>query len=168
MRRMGIGTVAGVAIWIASAVAAEAQGITPNGPTAVYTGATAATYTAAVYLPSPNSYLVRLWVYRGATQLHYTQTGQPNPGVVNSTFSKDAGFSTSVAKDDVLVFKVAMKINGVWIPANYPINGETINLSVTVTNPPSRPSSKAVTKATSIQKGPSLALQSIDRERRRE
>ena len=35
MRRMAIGAVAGVAVWLASAVAAEAQGITPTGPTAV-------------------------------------------------------------------------------------------------------------------------------------
>jgi len=163
MRRMAIGTVVGVAVWMGSALAAEAQQITPTGPLSVNAGATTSTYTANVYLPTPSNYVVRLWVMRGTTNLHYSQTVVPNPGTNNCVFTKDAGFNQSVSAGDQLVFKVALKVGTVWVPASYPINGDTIDLGP-ITVGPSRPSSKM----TGVQKAPALALQSIDRDRRRE
>ena len=48
MRRIGIGLAAGVAIWVGSAMAAEAQTIQiqPIGPTAMYTSSSNTTYQA--------------------------------------------------------------------------------------------------------------------------
>lgn len=169
MRRIAIGAVTGLAIWFGSAMVAEAQGITPNGPTAVVAGSTSSTYTASVYLPTPCIYVVRLWVMRGTTELHYSQTVVPNPGTSYTTFVKDAGFNQAIYAGDQLIYKVAMKVAGVWTPANYPVNGETINygpITVSATRP-TGPTS--VQKAPgSVKKSPTLALQSIDRDRRRE
>jgi hypothetical protein len=168
MRRIAIGTLTGVAIWIGSALAAEAQQITPTGPLHVYAGSTQTTYTADLYLPVPNNYLMRLWIDRGTTNLHYSQTGKPNPGTNNTTFSTPAGFNQAIYTGDVLVFKVAMKINGAWTPANYPINGETINWTRTVEQGTRPSKSTSVEKSFAVQNRPTLALQSIDRDRRRE
>lgn len=162
MRRMVIGALTGVAIWIGSAMAAEAQQITPTGPLAVNPGSTSSTYTANVYLPSPCAYRVRLWVYMGTTQIHYSETIVANPGVQNSVFTKNASH-TAVSGGSNLYYKVAMKVGTQWFPANYPINGEKIEWGP-VPVQGTRPSQ--VTG--SVQKAPKLVLQSIDRDRRRE
>ena len=152
MRRMAIGTVAGVAIWIGSAVAAEAQGITPTGPTKVLGGSTCSTFTAGINLPDPCAYVARLWVYRAGIEIHYSQTLCANPGVVNSTFTKVAVFSTTVNSGDVLTYHAMIKVGSTWY------TGQDWVVTVTATRPPSQ----------TYQKSTSLALQSVERDRRRE
>jgi len=151
MRRMAIGAVAGVAVWLASAVAAEAQGITPTGPTKVIGGSTASTYNANVSLPNPCGFRVRLWIYDGTLQIYYSETIFPNPWTVNSTIAINAGYS-AVNTGDVLTYKASIKVGTIWYPAQDWI------VTVTATRP-----SKTLQKSTG-----SLALQSVDRDRRRE
>ena len=165
MRRMAMGTVAGVAVWLASAVAAEAQGITPTGPTTLtlLPGARSSTYTANAYLPTPNNFRVRLYVIDLNTglQIHYSDTLFNNPYTNNTTISIDATHSPLIANHE-LSYQVGLRVgSGSWIPAGFPtikIKHEKIKvLSDT------RPS-----KVTSVQKAPKLALQSVERDRRRE
>lgn len=65
MRRVAIGFVAGVAVWVGSAVAAEAQAIQiqPTGPTAIHPGDTSTTYKATITPGSTNMFDVQLKVY---------------------------------------------------------------------------------------------------------
>jgi len=158
MRRMAIASVMGVAMWLGSALAAEAQQITPTGPLSVNAGATSTTYTANVYLPTSSAYRVRLWIFMGTQQIHYSETIMPNPYNNNSVFSKVADH-TAVTAGSVLTYKVAMKVGTIWIPAGYVTNGDTINWTVTVSG--TRPTK-------TIQKSSTLALQTVDRDRRRE
>src|SRR6185503_5917344 len=109
MRRMAIATVTGVAMWLGSALAAEAQQITPTGPLSVVAGATSSTYTANIYLPTPCAYRVRLWIYIGSQAIHSSETIMPNPYVNNSVFTKVADHS-AVPGGTVLTFKASMKV----------------------------------------------------------
>jgi hypothetical protein len=153
MRRMAIGTVAGVAIWIGSALAAEAQQITPTGPLSVVAGATSGTYTANIDLPAAQAYMVRVWVYDGPNLIWYSQTINPNPGVTNPVFSKDVSLLPAPLAGDVLTFKAQMRVGLTWYAAP--------DWVVTVTG--TRPSKPSSVKKTSI-----LAPQTVDRDRRRE
>lgn len=164
MRRMAIGTVAGMAIWFGSALAAEAQQITPTGPLSVVGGSTSSTYTANVYLPVPCNFRVRLWITDITTGLdiHYSDNILPNPYANNSTISITAGH-TAVTAGHELNYKAAMKVGTTWVPVGYPIPGTKIEwkpIPVTGTRP-----SKTMS---STEKAPKLALQSVERDRRRE
>jgi hypothetical protein len=74
MRRFAIGGVTGVGLWLASALAAEAQATTidPSGPTAVVAGDPSSTYTANVTASS--TFRVRLRVYLNGSQKHDSTT----------------------------------------------------------------------------------------------
>jgi hypothetical protein len=62
MRRTAIGLAVGMAVWVGSAVAAEAQVIiTPNGPLAVNAGDPSTTFTADVTSPGPYTLAVNIW-----------------------------------------------------------------------------------------------------------
>jgi hypothetical protein len=160
MRRMAISAVVGVATLIGSVLAAEAQQIQPTGPLSVVAGSTCSTYTGNVYLPTPCNYVVRLWVMRGTTEVHFSQTVVPNPGVQNSVFTKIAGFNQPIYAGDELIYKIAYKVGTTWYPANYLTTGETVNYGpITVSG--TRPTK-------TIQKSSTLALQTVDRDRRRE
>jgi hypothetical protein len=67
MRRVAIGLAVGVAVWVGSAVAAEAQTIqiTPIGPTALKTSDTQTIYSASVTAsaPGPAQYEIYYSVY---------------------------------------------------------------------------------------------------------
>jgi hypothetical protein len=139
-----------VAIWIGSALAAEAQQITPTGPLSVNPGTTS-TYTGNVYLPNPCVYVVRLWVYRAGIEIHYSLTLCSNPGVVNSTFTKLVTFGAAVNSGDVLTYHATMKVG----TTTYTAQDWTVTVGGT------RPSK-------TLQKSSTLALQSVDRDRRRE
>jgi len=138
-----------MAIWIGSALAAEAQQITPTGPLSVNPGTTS-TYTGNVYLPNPCNYRVRLWIYNGTIQIFYCETIVLNPGLTNSIFAKIATYS-AVNAGDVLTYKASMKVGTTWYPAQ--------DWVVTVGG--TRPSK-------TLQKSSTLALQTVDRDRRRE
>ena len=65
MRRVAIGLVTGLAVWVGSAMAAEAQAIqiTPIGPTAIHATDTATIYKANITPGSTNMVDVQLKVY---------------------------------------------------------------------------------------------------------
>jgi hypothetical protein len=163
MRRMAIGAFVGVATLIGSALAAEAQQITPTGPLSVVPGATSSTYTASVYLPTPNAFRVRLWItdMTSGLDIHYSDTIFANPYTNNTNISICASHSGLVGGHN-LNFKVAMKVGTTWVPSTYPTTGAKIEwkpIPVEGTRP---------SKVTSVAKGSKLAIQSIDRDRRRE
>jgi hypothetical protein len=151
MRRKAIGAIVGLATLIGSALAAEAQQITPTGPLSVVGGATSSTYTANIYLPSPCAYVVRLWVYRAGIEVHYSMTVHANPGTVNSVFEKIAVYGAQINAGDVLTFKATLKV-GTTI-----YNAQDWVVTVSGTRP-----------SKTLQKSTTLALQSVDRDRRRE
>jgi hypothetical protein len=151
MRRMAIGAIVGMATLIGSALAAEAQQITPTGPLSVVAGATSSTYTASINMPTPCAYVVRLWIYRGTVEVHYSQTICANPNTVNSTFTKIAVHNQSIYSGDVLTYKASMKVGTVWY------NAADWNVTVSGTRP-----------SKTVQKSSTLALQTVDRDRRRE
>ena len=77
MRRIAIGLAAGIAVWVGSAVAAEAQAIqiVPGGPTAVHPSDTATIYKASITPGSTNLIDVRLKVYvNSEANPRYTST----------------------------------------------------------------------------------------------
>jgi hypothetical protein len=159
MRRIAIGAVAGLAVWIGSALAAEAQGITPTGPTCVLPGATSSTYTANVYLPTPCAYRLRMWVFTGPTltnmtQIHYSESVIPNPGTQNSGLTKVLQLGQGPVAGDQVKYTAQIKVGTIWYP---PVDW-VITCQVT------RPSSKV----SSMQNSSGVVVQSIDRDRRRE
>ena len=163
MRRKAIGAFVGVATLIGSALAAEAQQITPTGPLSVVPGATSSTYTASVYLPTPAGFRVRLWITNmtTGTDIHYSETIFANPYTNNTSISICAGHGALTGGHE-LNFKVAMKVGTAWVPSTYPTTGAKIEwkpIPVQGTRP---------SKVTATQKGSTLAIKSIDRDRRRE
>jgi len=68
MKRIAIGAVAGLAVWFGSALAAEAQQITPTGPLAVHVDDTTETYTATITVSS--SFWFYLTVYRNGSVVY--------------------------------------------------------------------------------------------------
>ena len=165
MRRIVIGAVTGVAVWVGSMMAAEAQQITPTGPLSVVAGSTSSTYTANVYLPTPCGFRVRLWIDNMTTglEIHYSETIFANPYTNNVSIQIPASHG-ALTNGHNLNYKVAMKVGTAWIPAAYPTTGAKIEWKpIPVTG--TRPTSKV---STSVRKASTLALQSIDRDRRRE
>lgn len=155
MRRIGMGLAAGVAVWLGSAVIAEAQSptITPTGPLCVTAGATSSTFTASIYLPTPCVFKVRLLIYNGSALIHSTDTIVPNPGINNPTFTKIAGHSAAPNVGDTLKYVSKLWVAGVWY------NASDWFVTVTGTRPPTK---------SSYQKSKALALQSSATDRRRE
>ena len=152
MRRTVIGATAGLAIWFGSALAVEAQQITPTGPLSVLSGATSSTYTATVTIPTPMNFAVKLWVYKNGVLQHCSQTFVPNPGTSTYYFSKPVDMTTwAPAPGDTLLYVGQLLYNKATYNA----------LDWTVIVPPTRPSK-------TYQKSGTLALKSVDRDRRRE
>lgn len=156
MQRIAVGVAAAVAIWFGSAVVAEAQSptITTTGPLAITPGPSA-TYTGSVYLPTPCGYRIRISVMRGSTQIHYSESIIANPGTSNSTVNRTLMWGYPISAGDVLDFYVSIKVGTTWYNAS-----NSWQQVVQATRPTS-------TKST-VYKSTSLALQSIERDRRRE
>lgn len=155
MRRIGMGLATGLAIWLGSAVMAEAQSptIQPTGPLSVTAGSTTSTFTANIYLPTPCVFKVRLWIYNGSTLIHYTDTITPNPGINNPVFTKLAAHGAAPNAGDTLTYVSKLWVAGVWYDA--------ANWVITVSG--TRPS-----KNPSYHQSKALALQSSPTDRRRE
>jgi len=152
MGRIAIGLAAGLGIWFGSMAAAEAQPtITTTGPTAISAGSTSTNYQASILLLTPSSYHVKLWVYRNGVQFSYTDTLVSNPGITNPTFNKTINLTSGCYGGDVFKFCGKLVVGGVAYSAP--------DWSVTV--PPTRPPTKLEPRST-------LALQTADRDRRRE
>jgi hypothetical protein len=154
MRRTVIGATAGLAIWFGSALAVEAQQITPTGPLSVYAGATSSTLTGTVYLPTPCAYRTRLWVYNGTQEIHYSEMVHANPGTNYSTLNRPASHLVAPKVGDTLRYVLKFKVGTIW----YDVTPD-YTCSVVST----RPSSKST-----VYKPAGLSLQTVDRDRRRE
>jgi hypothetical protein len=163
MKRIAIGAVTGLAVWFGSALAAEAQQITPTGPLCYTSGSLCSNYSATIYLPTPMTYKMVTSLYKnGVWQTTFSQI-VPNPGVNTSTFNQVCLVSFSVYPGDVVTYSTQL----LW-------NRTTTNgpdWSVTVNQGTSRPSSKpsSVAQRTSVAaKGTGLKVENIDNNRRRE
>ena len=161
MKRIAIGAVTGLAVWFGSALAAEAQQITPTGPMSYAAGSTLSTYTATIYLPTPMAYKVVTCLYKnGVYQTTFSQI-VPNPGTNYSAFSQPCQVTFSAAPGDVITYTAVLYWNRTITSAS------NWNITVTGTRPPSKPESSA--KRTNVgPKGTGLDLQNISADRRRE
>jgi hypothetical protein len=151
-----------VAVWLGSALAAEAQGqgISPIGPTAYLSGSTTSTYVASITIPTPMSFKVCTYVYKNNVfQTSFSQN-VPNPGTTLYTFSQQCDVTFSVALGDVVRYEATLLYNRTTTNA--------APWSVTVTG--TRPSkSDSIQKRSGFQTKPAgLALQVVERDRRRE
>lgn len=155
MRRILIGVTTSLAIWFGSALAAEAQTITPTGPLAVVASDPGTTYTATCVYPTACNFTVKVQVLKNGVTLHTSTTAIPNPGTTTYYFSKGIDFTGwGLAAGDTLVFKAQL----IYQKVTY--NAVDWTIVVTATRPSS--------KISSIGKSSKLALQGIERDRRRE
>jgi hypothetical protein len=155
MRRILLGVTTSLAIWFGSALAAEAQQITPTGPLAVMASDPGTTYTATCVYPTCMNFTVKVQVLKNGATLHTSSTIIPNPGTTTYYFSKAIDFAGwGLTAGDTLVFKAQLLYSRVTYYA--------ADWKVVVTG--TRPTSTI----TSIGKSSKLALQSIERDRRRE
>jgi hypothetical protein len=161
MRRILVGVTTSLAIWFGSALAVEAQQITPIGPTAYIAGSTTSTYTATIYMPTPSNYKVNTQIYKNNVFQTGWSQNVPNPGTSISTFSQVCDVTFSVAVGDVVRYEAQLLIGRSTYYA------PSWSVTVTATRIPTKtdPSTK---KIDPIAKRTSLALSSIDRDRRRD
>jgi hypothetical protein len=78
MQRKLIGVVSGLAVWIGSMLVAEAQGITPTGPTAIKVTDTSVVYTATI--TTNYSFTLYLYVNKNGTNVYGGQWYIVNSG----------------------------------------------------------------------------------------
>ncbi len=161
MRRILCGVTTSLAIWLGSALAAEAQQIEPIGPTALSVGQTAADFSGAVYLPTPSAYRVRIWFQEGpsqseaTTQMFYIEKAVGNPGTQNSTYtllncclnpSATAGYwvkvSSSLKTSSMTDWSTPI-VKWIQVPPSRPPLGSTIKKSSTL-GVPAKPVLRAV------------------------
>jgi hypothetical protein len=139
-----------------SALAAEAQQITPTGPMVINTGATGATYTADVTIPSLQAFCVSVWIYRGnnPTPVSAGEVYVYYPTSLTSSISYTGSWNPGAITGEKFKFKATLTFLGINIIA--------IDKIVTVTRP--------TTSTTSIEPSRSyeFALEAIDRDRRHE
>ncbi len=166
MRRIAIGMVVGLATWLGSGLVAMAQTptIQPSGPSCVHVGDSSANLTATINLVTPSACYVYYSVLNGTTPV--------DPGA--SYFVPKQGttinFSHSIPTalwnmhvGDTMHIVVRLKVGITFYPATY--GGPAPNLpndscAVLGTRP---------TKSTTVEKKPGrLAMEAIDRDRRRE
>jgi hypothetical protein len=152
MRRIVIGATVGLAIWFGSALAVEAQQITPTGPLSVVAGASSSTYTATINIPTAMGFAVKVWVYKNGVLYHCSQTFVPNPGTTIYYFSKPVDMTGwGHVSGDTLLYVGQLLYN----KATYNAVDWTVIVSGT------RPSK-------TYQNSGKLALSSVERDRRRE
>jgi hypothetical protein len=98
------------------------------------------------------SFCVKLWVLKNGVEVHYSSNSIPNPGTITYYFSKLLDTSTwSLAAGDVLTFRTQLIYN------RNTYNFADYNIIVLATRP-----------SKTYQKSSTLALQAVDRDRRRE
>lgn len=152
MNRIAMGAVTALAVWFGSALAAEAQTITPNGPMNIQAGTNTWTFTGTVYLPTPNTFKIATYIYKNNVYQLCIITSFPNPGVQNSPFSQNCCVPFTVATGDVVSFRAQLIWNKTTTYAP--------NWDVTVTA--TRPTSK------SFEKSSPLAIQGMKVARRQD
>lgn len=154
MKRIAIGAVTGLAVWFGSALAAEAQQITPTGPMKISPGDTSATFSATVTLPYSSYFYVKVLAWQNGACIALSQTFVPNPGTTTYDFSKLSQFNTAAQGGATITFQSCL------IFAGHTYVAQDWNVLVAGT----RPSSKVM----AMQKAPSLTVQANDHDRRRE
>jgi hypothetical protein len=161
MRRIAIGFVMGVAVWVGSALSAEAQVIiTPTGPLAINTGATSTTYTATIS-NVPTSFFFYLWVYVNGVQQEsiyflVVHTGTSANVQIPIDFSQWNPPYVAV-KGDVIDFYSKVKVTLFWKASN--------DDPITVTDPTSWKEGSGTTTLES-REGLCAKLEAVDRDRR--
>lgn len=152
MKRIAIGAVTALSVWFGSALAAEAQQITPTGPMSINAGTNNWTFTASIYLPTPLTYRMTTSIFKnGVYQCCFIQN-VPNPGTQYSNFTQPCLVTFNVSAGDTVTFKTSIMWNKTVT------QGPDWNVQVS----PTRPTSKTVQKKTL------LAIQGVERDRRRE
>lgn len=152
MMRIAMGAVTVLSVWFGSALAAEAQQITPTGPMSLVGGATSGTYTGTITLPYASYFYVRINIYQNGVNIHTSYNYVPNPGTTTYNFVKNCTFNTAAQSGAQINIQSCLVFAG----RNY--NGTQINFTVSQTRPTSK----------TAQKTALLALQGVDRDRRRE
>ena len=161
MRRILTGGITALSIWIGSALAAEAQQITPTGPLAIYQGSTSTTFTATVTLPYVDIYGVQLSVYKDGSQTPFCTT---EVWVYNVT-STTSTYTQQVMLNPLALLGHSYRFHAVLCfgsPVQYYPNADPDWLT-NVTVRPSGPTSYV--EPSQVRE---LALESIDRDRRLE
>jgi hypothetical protein len=155
MKRTMIGVISGLAIWMGSALAAEAQQITPTGPMVINTGATGATYTADTTIPYLCDFNVTVYVYRGnnTTPLCWGQIYVYDPTSLTNSISFNATWILGAFTGEKFKFRAVLNFNGTQTWA--------VDKVITVTRP---------TTTTYIEPSRSyeFAMEIVDRDRRSE
>lgn len=152
MKRIAMGAVTGLAVWFASAVAAEAQQITPTGPMHIYSTDTSVTVSSTVTTNySFTMYLTTSRIRNGVvTQL---PTGGSWLCITSGpSFNWSAQVDSSswgMQVGDIIDFHEVAQINA--------LHRSAIDYQVTVEAPTSGPSSKApsLESGSQMAKGPS-------------
>jgi len=155
MKRIAIGAVAGLSVWFGSALAAEAQQITPTGPLSINSGATSTTYSANITLLTLNDYAVQLFVYRNGSQSPFwsSEIWFYSPTSLTNTYNQGVTWTIPAITGEKFTFKANLVLtNPVQVvPAtNWVIY---VTHSTTYLEP---------------SKSPDLAFEAIDRDRRNE
>lgn len=156
MNRIALGAVTALSVWFGSALAAEAQAITPTGPMTIQSGSTSATFTATVSIPTSTYFYVKVNVVHNGVNIHSSTTYVPNPGTTTYNFSKLCAFNTAVNTSSTVDFYACLTYMGrnyQAAPPNYPFEA-------TVTG--TRPTSKT------FQNRSILAIVGADKDRRKE
>jgi len=92
MKRMALGAVAGLAVWFGSALAAEAQQITPTGPMHIYSNDTSLVYSATI--TTNYSFTLYLTVTNNGTNVYGGQWFCQNSGPTYNFSSPSLSTST--------------------------------------------------------------------------
>jgi hypothetical protein len=157
MKRTMAGVISGLAIWLGSALAAEAQQITPTGPMAITTGSISSTYTASITLPSLQDYAVQVFVYRNGSQSAFwsSETWFYSPTTLTANFSQCVSWVAPAVTGEKFTFKANLVLTDPVqvIPATNWVKFVTRSTSTTYVE-----SSKPL----------ELAFEVIDRDRRHE
>jgi hypothetical protein len=128
MRRIAIGLVAGVAVWVGSAVAAEAQTIQiqPIGPTALKATDVNAFYVAKITPNSTNTYYVQVEVFvNGVSRLITAQDHFSTVGT--KTYRKTIDISSlGLQPNDIVVFRCECG----WSSTSLPYTADSPSITV--------------------------------------
>jgi hypothetical protein len=113
MRKIAVGTAAGIVAWLGVALNAQAQAdIEPTGPQLVVRTQTSSTYTAVVTCNYNFTLLLR--VYKNGVQKHYSNTFCANSGPTYN-FSKVVNMSGwGLNVGDTLVYRGRVTVGGVY------------------------------------------------------
>lgn len=131
MKRIALGAVTGLAVWFGSALAAEAQQITPTGPLQLYPGSSWVTVSATI--TTNYNFTVYLTTYKNGvcvgpsgSGVWYCLNGGPSYAWSSIPALDSSGWGMQVG--DVITFQIMAQINA--------LHKSTCNYQVTVQSNP--------------------------------